>query len=310
MAPLPEERVNIAGPFQVKRNGRADHKVWVAVFTCMVTRSVHTEIEHKIDATSMINAIVRFSARRPGIKKFWSDNGTNFTAAAKILKEEMKKWAVTGRECLMERGLEWEFIPSGTPHYGGVWERIVGLFKRHLTMISSGDVLQIDTFATILVDIEAILNKRPLTAMSSDPSDPEPITPSHILYPATFAHSSATIIPDNGKDYATHIGCAWKRAQARIDAFWRIWSKDYLSLLHNRSKWQKEVKGIEIGDIVIIVDESTVRNIWKTARVVSIDNFGPNARKYTVKRNDGRLVTKDRTKLVHLEIESQSLSQS
>ena len=88
MAPLPPFRVSttgpfhncgvdLMGPFMVKLNGRANHKVWVAVFTCMESRAVHTEAVFKIDADSAINAIVRFKARRPGVKNMFSDRGTN-----------------------------------------------------------------------------------------------------------------------------------------------------------------------------------------------------------------------------------------
>ena len=314
MAPLPEERVSMAapfentgvdlmGPFLVKENGRADHKKWVAIFTCLSTRSVHAEIVHKIDACSMINAIVRFASRRPGVKKFISDNGTNFSSAAKILKKEMEKWVASSAENLHEKGLAWEFIPVGTPHYGGVWERMVGLFKRHLAAVSTGDVLHIDTFATILCEIEDVINKRPLTEMSSNSADPEAITPRHILYPATFAHSSAIIIPAGVGNNAAHVGKSYERAQNRVDAFWRVWSKEYLQLLHNRQKWQTVEKNIKPGDIVIIVDETKSRNKWALARVVSVENEGKHARKFSVQRKDGTCVDKDRTKLVLLELD-------
>ena len=314
MAPLPEERVSMTapfensgvdlmGPFLVKENGRADHKKWVAIFTCLSTRTVHTEIVHKIDADSMINAIVRFASRRPGVKKFISDNGTNFSSAAKILKNEAEKWITASQDRLHEKGLVWEFIPVATPHYGGVWERVVGLFKRRLAAISTGDVLHIDTFSTILCEIENVINKRPLTPMSSNSSDYEAITPRHILYPATFAHSSAIILPEGVGDDASRFGRSWQRAQNRIDAFWRQWSKEYMSLLHNRPKWQKVEKNLVPGNIVIIVDETKARNKWKLGRIISVDNEGSHARKFTVQRNDGTCDSKDRTKLVLLELD-------
>ena len=314
MAPLPEERVSMTapfensgvdlmGPFLVKENGRADHKKWVAIFTCLSTRSVHAEIVHKIDADSMINAIVRFASRRPGVKKFISDNGTNFTSAAKILNKEAERWIAASRDRLQEKGLVWEFIPVATPHYGGVWERIVGLFKRHLAAVSTGDTLHIDTFSTVLCEIEDVVNRRPLTPMSSNPSDCEAITPRHILYPATFAHSSAVIVPEDAGDGASRFGKSWERAQNRINAFWKQWSKEYLSLLHNRPKWQTTEKNIVTGNIVIIVDETKSRNKWKIGRVVSVDNEGTHARKFTVQRSDGSQDSKDRTKLVLLELD-------
>ena len=85
-APFASTGVDIMGPFLCKLNGRASHKIYVAVFTCFETRSVHAECVFKLDADSALNAIVRFCARRPGLTKLFSDRGTNFQGAeAKIL---------------------------------------------------------------------------------------------------------------------------------------------------------------------------------------------------------------------------------
>ena len=161
---------------------------------------------------------------------------------------------------LAEEGLVWEFIPAATPHYGGVWERMVGLFKRHLAAMTNGDVLHIDTFSTILILIEKSVNKRPITAMSTDPSDPEAITPSHILYPSTFAHSSAIIVPEGAGDDSSRLRSSWRRAEARADAFWKQWSKDYMTMLHTRPKWQRVERNVVPGSIVIIMDETKARD--------------------------------------------------
>ena len=91
MAPLPENRISCTAPFYhcgmdiisflCKLNGRANHKVYVAVFTCFVSRSVHAEVVFNLTADAAINAIVRFNARRPGLHSLYSDRGINFVAA-------------------------------------------------------------------------------------------------------------------------------------------------------------------------------------------------------------------------------------
>ena len=313
MAALPDFRVNaaapfektaldLAGPFLVKMNGRANHKVWVTIFTCCVTRAVHVEIVYRMDADALINAITRFSSRRPGVSSFLSDRGTNLIGAEAVLRKEMENWRNKSANRLLEKGLMWTFIPAGTPHFGGVHERMVGLLKRHLTSATRGDVLHVDTFNTIVIEIEGILNRRPLTPMSTDPDDTEVITPAHILYPATFSHSSATIIPKD-PDSDSDMRSAWRQAQSRINAFWKVWSTEYLALLHPRSKWRSTKRDLKEGDLVILVDESVKRHEWRMARVVSTEGSGNHVRRATVKRNDGKLLLKDRTKLVHLEVD-------
>ena len=102
------------------------HKCWVVVFTCMSSRALHTEIVFTLDASALMNAINRFSSRRPGVKKLTSDNGSNLRAAASILKKELRKLNEELQPGLQKVGITWEFIPPRNPHRGGVWERVVG----------------------------------------------------------------------------------------------------------------------------------------------------------------------------------------
>ena len=130
MAPLPPFRVStngpfyncgldLMGPFPVILNGRASHKVWIAVFTCMESRAIHTEAVFKIDADSAINAIIRFKARRPGVRNMFSDRGTNFIAANSILRKEVEELNKITTPRLMDEGIEWHFNPAHAPHRGG-----------------------------------------------------------------------------------------------------------------------------------------------------------------------------------------------
>ena len=110
-APFRSSGVDMAGPIPVKMNGRATHKIYIALFTCMSTRAVHLELVYKIDAEEFINALRRFTARRPGVVEIISDNGTNFVAADRILKGEMKKWREETKTTLGARGIDWKWIP-------------------------------------------------------------------------------------------------------------------------------------------------------------------------------------------------------
>ena len=77
--------------------------------------------------------------------------------------------------------------------------------KKHIASATRVDVLHVDTFNTIVVEAEGILNRRPLTPISSDPLDTEALTPAMILYPSTFSHSAATIVPDVPGDGLHHV---------------------------------------------------------------------------------------------------------
>ena len=138
--------------------------------------------------------------------------------------------------------------------------------------------------------------------MSSDSRDDEPLTPAHILYPATFKYENPVILATDS-DGKENLSSAWRRAQSRINQFWKAWRRDYLSLLHERKKWKKTKDDIKVDDVVIIVDESKARSEWKWGRVVSTIDTGPHTRKVHVKRADKKVVLKDRTKLVRMEMD-------
>ena len=96
---------------------------------------------------------------------------------------------------------------------------------------------------------------------------------------------------------------AWKRAQSRVNAFWKAWRRDYLSLLHDRRKWTKTKDDLKVGDVVIMTDETTARSEWRLGRVVDVFDSGPHVRKVNVRRADRKILLKDRTKVVKLELE-------
>ena len=315
MGPLPEERVNfeyifqrtgldLMGPFLVKRNGRANHKTWVVIFTCMASRAVHTEVVFNLDASSMMNAINRFTSRRPGLKKLTSDNGSNLRAAAAILKKELRKLNQDLQPGLRKQGVEWEFIPPRNPHRGGVWERVVGLMKAHMaTALSSGDVPQIDTFVTTIIAIEAVVNRRPLTSVSSDSRDPVPLSVDLIMNPAILNGPIDDVIPDNLKTEVDRMKYRWRQAFARLQTFTKPFLAEYLAMLATRPKWRKTLPDVPVGALVIIIDETKKRRKWETGVVESTDGTGPHVRRLKIRRPGGQVISRDRSGIVRLELD-------
>ena len=313
MAPLPKERttttapfyhcgVDIMGHFMVKLNGRANHKVYVAVFSCFESRAVHAEVVFKLDADSAINAITRFNSRRPGMNQLYSDRGTNFIAANSILSKELEKINKEAAPSLAKKNITWQFNPPHAPHRGGIWERVVGLFKKTLSGIAKGDVLHYDAFTTAITEAEGILNRRPLTHISTDPRDLEALTPNHLLCPSVI-HLRLQPEVRSANDDADCARNSWKRAQSRINSFWLNWKRDYLSMLHSRSKWRKTVDNLAEGQLVILVDECVERGQWKMGRIVKTPSSDDHVRRVEVLRSDGKIVQRDRTKIVKLEMD-------
>ena len=203
---------------------------------------------------------------------------------------------------LAKKNIIWHFNPPHAPHRGGTWERVVGLFKKTLSGISKGDVLHYDAFSTAVTEAEGILNRRPLTHISTDSKDMEALTPNHLLCPATIMLRQQPEVKSASED-ADSARNSWRRAQSRINSFWRNWKRDYLSLLHSRSKWRKTKDNLAVGDLVILVDDCVERGQWKMARVVGTPSSDEHVRRVEVIRQDGKIIQRDRVKIVKLELD-------
>ena len=314
MAPLPEVRVSrpgspfectgvdVFGPFEVKIAGRAMHKVWVALFTCMAVRAVHFEVLRDMSASTFINALIRFRARRPGVRRLFSDNGTNFSSADKEIRACVEAWNRESADELAMQGLSWTFIPPLSPHYGGVWERCVKSAKRHLTAMLAKEGVHIEVFTTVLVKAESIMNHRPLTRVGADVRDCEPLTPMHFLAPGVFLHSSDELLPPCPPD-ANTLRYSWKRSWSLIEGFWKRWSRDYVSALQARPKWRRTEPDLKVGDVVLLVDQQLRRGDWRLGMVDQVFGDESHVRKVLVRTADRKEFLRDRTKVVRLELD-------
>ena len=194
MANLPAERVayepaftntgmDFFGPFYVKQN-RGHVKRYGVIFTCLSVRAVHIEVAQDLSADSFLCALRRFKARRVHVKSLRSDRGTNFVGGSKELKEELRRLSISEdviHRAMLKHGVEFTFNTPNASHHGGAWERQIRSIRRILDRLLNTQQLQEETLSTLLVEVESILNNRPLTPISCDPSDPEPLTPNHLL---------------------------------------------------------------------------------------------------------------------------------
>jgi hypothetical protein len=137
---------------------------------------------YSLDTSSFISALDRFQNRRGVPASYHSDNGTNFFGAQRELAtclENLNQHAI--KEHLSRQPTKWYFNPPAAPHFGGVWERMVRAAKTALNAVLGNQRLTDEILLTALTLVENILNSRNLTPMSEDPTDPECLTPNHLL---------------------------------------------------------------------------------------------------------------------------------
>ena len=188
--PLPECRVkqapafsytgvDFAGPLMVRTSHSSQSdKVWIALFTCYVTRAVHLDTVPDQSTLTFIRCLKRFIARRGLPRRFISDNGKTFKAASKYLETIFKDGLV--QEHLTGLGVTWQFNVERAPWWGGAFERMVRSMKRCLKKFIGRAHFSLDELTTALSEIEAVLNSRPLSYVSGEDIK-EPITPSHLI---------------------------------------------------------------------------------------------------------------------------------
>ena len=75
----------------------------------------------------------------------------------------------------------WKFIPECAPHFGGIWEAAVKSMKTHLKRIVGSVKLTYEDLNTMLTQVEACLNSRPLVPLAPDDEGIEALTPGHFL---------------------------------------------------------------------------------------------------------------------------------
>lgn len=259
--------VDYFGPLQVAV-GRRREKRYGALFTCMTTRAVHLELADSLSSDSAIMALRRLAARRGHPRFLYSDNGTNFKGAAREIAIAIQELQADPamRNHLAQTGVEWRFNPPLSPHMGGVWESLVRSVKRALEVTLKERAPRTETLLTAFAEAENVVNSRPLTHVSVDPRDGEPLTPNHLLLNAPGRHSHLAVY--GPLDEKVCLRKQWQFAQQLADMFWRRWMREYLPTLAHRRKWQEPTPPIREGETAIIADPNLPRNSWPRGIIV------------------------------------------
>ncbi|XP_062716949.1 uncharacterized protein LOC115265221 [Aedes albopictus] len=280
MGPLPKVRltpfvrpftytgVDYMGPFEVKV-GRSLVKRWICLFTCLTVRAVHLELAHSLSTKSCVMAFRRFVNRRGAPLEVFSDNGTNFVGASRQLSEEMQKINEINEDCastFTNARTQWHFNVPAAPHMGGPWERMVKSVKVAMSAISNSPHHPSDeVMETVMLEAEGIVNSRPLTYVPLEAIDREALTPNHFLLYSSSGNKQSVVTADQ----SVTLRDSWTIARNIMDEFWRRWVREYLPMLTRRTKWFDNVKPLEHGDLVVIIDENA-RNCWERGRILEV----------------------------------------
>ncbi|XP_053686155.1 uncharacterized protein LOC128735696 [Sabethes cyaneus] len=281
MGPLPASRVTASrafincgvdycGPFFVKTPNRRGPpvKVFVAIFVCMASKAVHIDMVYSLTSDAFVNMLKRLVGRRGRVTDIYCDNARTFVGANRLLEENRLNFNAIHQSSKLltycaDNGITFHFNPARSPHFGGLWEASVKTFKYHLYRVIKDTQLNIDDFNTLLVQVEGIMNSRPLTPLSSDPADVVALTPGHFLVGEplqSLPEPNLCDIPINRLD-------SFQKMQQRLQHFWRAWSRDYVAQLQDRKKWPVVQPNIDVGTLVLLKQDNTPPMRWNLGRI-------------------------------------------
>ena len=264
--------LDYAGPFLPKYGSirkPSTVKAYVCIFVSLTVKAVHLELVSDLTTEAFIGALRRFISRRGKPSLLWSDHGTNFVGAARELKEftaffqNQQTQGIVSEFCSTQH-ITWKFIPERTPHFGGLWEAAVKSMKTHLRRVIGETKLTFEEFTTVLTQVEACLNSRPLGPLPCEGDTIEPLTPGHFLIGRPLE-----ALPDPSMSYRSiSLLKRWQLCQHLVRHFWKRWTTEYIDIIRRFTKWHHPSRNLQAGDVVILHEDNLIPTKWPLGRII------------------------------------------
>ena len=150
--------------------------------------------------------------------------------------------------------MKWNFNPPRASHQGGFYEIFFKLFRKIFRSITSNYTLNEFDLLTYVVEVERILNNRPITKLPDSPDDWTALAPNSIL-----TGSLAEDVQLGNFLKADAYRRSWKKTEYLANQFWKQWLDQYLPLLQPKQKWFGASSNLQPGDLVLMMNESVPR---------------------------------------------------
>ena len=268
--PFTNTGIDYFGPILVKR-GRSQVKRYGALFTCLTCRAVLIEMAESLTRDAFINVLRCFIACGGQVKMIRSDNGSSFIGAEKELRQAIQEWNQSQIESfLLQQGITCLFNAPGASHHGGAWERRIRTTQRIMVGLAREQMLTDDGLTTLFAEAESVLNGRPLTRCSSDPNDFTCLTPNHLL----LLKDQQSLPPGIFTNDNNYVCRRWCQVQYLSSLFSKRWLREYLTLLQVRQKWLLPKWSVQVGDLVLVVDQNALRGLGCSVRLITMGVWG------------------------------------
>ncbi|GFU50594.1 integrase catalytic domain-containing protein [Trichonephila clavipes] len=162
--------------------------------------------------------------------------------------------------------IQWKFIPPRSPNFGGLWEAGVKSFKHHLYRTLVNSKITFEEFETVIIQIEGILNSRPLVPLSDNINEYEVLTPGHFIIGRPISAIPEPAILDISDNRLSR----WQYTTKCVQTIWKRWKNDYLNHLQQRNKWQFEKNNVAVGCLVLVKENDLSPCKWTMARILEV----------------------------------------
>lgn len=129
--------------------------------------------------------------------------------------------------------------------------------RKVLRALIKEQVLGDEGLFTLMCEVKAIVNDRPITKISGGARDLEPLKPNAVPLRIFSKHDC-------------YNKRRWRQIQYLADVFWRRWVREYLPSLQERQKWYKKQRNFAVDDIVLVHDDKKPRNSWPLGRILEV----------------------------------------
>ena len=279
-APFTHVSVDSAGPiycYHQCKLAQCPHptrqKLYICLFSCWYSRSCHLEIVQDLSTTTFLAALQRLMARRGCPSFIFSDQHRSYKQASQEIKKLYAKIDFAKiQNYLVQRGVTWKFSIPVAPWTNSLVERMVRSVKRALrASLGTTRVTDIQQLETLIQQVEALINNRPLTTCTSDTKDSLPVTPALL----TIGRPLTTLPEiDETMEMNPRFVKMYEIRQKFMERFHKAWRRDYCLMLQSRQKWHTTANPLKVGSICLVHDQALSRNAWKIAKVVKIKEGG------------------------------------
>ena len=302
--------VDFTGHFLVK-----DQRGNICLFTCLTTYAISLELVEDLSTSSFLQAFRRHCSVYSTPRFMLSDNAQIFKCAEKDLQTLLALFDKdTVQQAFAYKRIEFRYIPARSPHWGGVYKRLIGLTKTCLKEVLDRSLASFFQLNTLLKEIQAVLNDHPLTYITSDNQDIQPLMPSQLLF--GFSLSSLPYAPHNEARLSdptfgdrNDINRIYTRRAELYRHFTTRFYKEYLFFLgeiHSLhvKKHQSTHNSIKIGDVVLVADTDKPRHHWELGLIQDLILGTDKLRWAVVVRTPRGLTARSIIKLCPLEVGS------